>query len=170
MKTSRLVGLLVITGIAIGALLSAVLPDFGLMGLGPGGGIGNPPVTKPAANSKTSTTEPASETEAPSNTKAADEEPVSEAPPPEVVYVMIVGRNYELRRGPEGRAAYQPATLEAVVEAVQAAKGDDTGIRVWVEQKSSSRELTERALRTKLSEAGIPPDAVRWKDKPVDAE
>lgn len=162
MKTSRVVGLLVVAGIAIGAFLSAVLPDFGIPGLGSGGGIGNPPPAKPVATVSTVSDGPVESTETP---------PDEEAPPPSaVIYVMIDGRDYFLRRSPEGKAPFRPATLESVVEAAKAATGDDNGIRVRIAQKSSSRETTERALRAKLAEAGIPADAIRWKDEPVDGQ
>lgn len=157
MKTSRIVGVLVVAGIGIGAALSYLLPDFDF-GLG-SGGIGLP-TGKPEAKVVGIDASPPEETE----TKPAAE-PVT---PPAVVYVLIDGRDYLLRRGPEGKAPFKPATLEEVVEAAQTATGDDNGIRIRIAQKSSSRELTERALRAKLEEGGVPKDAIRWKDEPVD--
>jgi hypothetical protein len=165
MKTRRVVAGLVIAGIGIGALLNAVLPDFNL-GWGSGGGIGNPP----ASNTTTTAIAPVATGPISQPIKDADPSDVAgsteQVPAPKTVYVLIDGREYLLRRGSEGK--YEPATLDEVVEAAQAATGDDVGIRVRIEQKSSSRELAERALRQKLEEVGIPRDSVRWKDEPVD--
>lgn len=160
MKTGRMIGLLVLAGIAIGAVLSAVLPDFGF-GLGSGGGIGNPPGLKPAANA------PPAESPSTGPIEGATSA-TEEAAPPDVVYILIDGRNYLLRHGAADEASFQPASLDQVVQAAQAATGDDNGIRVRIAQKSSARETTERALRAKLDEAGIPGDAIRWKDEPVE--
>lgn len=160
MKTGRMIGVLVLAGIAIGAVLSAVLPDFGF-GLGSGGGIGNPPGLKPEANS------PISESPSTGPIEGATAT-TEESAPADVVYVLIDGRNYLLRRGPEDKASFQPASLDEVVQAAQAAIGDDNGIRVRIAQKSSARETTERALRARLDEAGIPGDAIRWKDEPIE--
>lgn len=160
MKTFRIVGVLVAAGIGIGALLSAYLPDFNF-GLG-ANGIGLPMGAEPAKPKTVGIDElPATDAE-------ADAEAKSAAPPPKLVSVLIDDRAYLLRRGPEGKAAYKPANLDEVIQAAQSATGDNLGIRIRIEQKSSSRELTERALRTALREAGIPNDAIRWKDEPVD--
>ncbi|MDB5339349.1 MAG: hypothetical protein JWN70_4968 [Planctomycetaceae bacterium] len=157
MKTSRVVGVLVLAGIGIGAALSYLLPDLDF-GLG-AGGIGLP-------TGKTETKVVGIEASPLEETETKPEaEPVV---PPTVVYVLIDGRDYLLRRGPEGKAAFKPATLDDVIEAAQTATGDDNGIRIRIAQKSSSRELTERALQAKLEEAGVPKDAIRWKDEPVD--
>ncbi len=167
MKTSRLVGVLVITGIGIGALLSYLLPDFGF-GLGTGGdvGIGNPPGSN-AAGTIVGTGDESSESTA--ETPTDTPESTDTAGPVATVFVMIDGREYLLRRGPEGKAPYKSARLEQVVQAAQEATGDDNGIRVRIAQRSSSRETAERALRMKLEEAGIPGDAIRWKDEPTDS-
>lgn len=177
MKTGRMVGVLVLTGIGIGALLSYVLPDFGF-GLG-SGGFGNPPAT----GSKTmvgttsdtvtdtvsdSTSGTSTETTVPVEDPSEGGESTEPTAPVATVFVLIDGREYLLRRGPEGKAPYKPADLAAVIEAAQAATGDDNGIRVRIAQKSSSRETTERALRMELEQAGIPGDAIRWKDEPTD--
>lgn len=164
MKTSRMIGVLVLAGIAIGAVLSAILPDFGF-GLGSGGGIGNPPGLKQEATSPVAESGSSVTSTAPIDDVAAATE---EVPPTDVVYVLIDKREYLLRRGPEGKASFKPASLEEVAQAAQAATGDDNGIRVRIAQKSSSRETTERALRAKLEEAGVPGDAIRWKDEPVE--
>lgn len=161
MKTMRVAGVVVVAGIGIGAALSYLFPnmDFGLGS----GGLGWPnsqPQTQVVGIEAT----PAEEAEA--DTKAKLE--AKPEPAPTVVYVLIDGREYLLRNGPEGKAAYQPATLNEVLAAAQSATGDDNGIRVRIEQKSSSRELSERSLRESLESAGIPKDAIRWKDEPVD--
>ena len=173
MKTSRLIGVLVLTAIGVGVFLGAILPDFGF-GLGSGGGLGNP---ASPANSNTGTlvgtqTDSGKAATIPvieSSTPNESAEPVEPAGPVETVFVLIDGREYLLRRGAEGQAAYKPATLDEVVQAAQAATGDDVGIRIKIAQKRSSRETTERALRSKLEEAGIPGDAIRWKDEPADS-
>ncbi len=157
MKTSRVVGVLVLAGIGIGAALSYLLPDLNF-GLG-SGGIGLP-------TGQTETKVVGIDAPAPEETDAKPE--AAPVPPPAVVYVLIDNRDYLLRRGEEGKAAFKPATLDEVVEAAQSATGDDNGIRIRIAQKSSSRELTERALRAKLEEGGVPKDAIRWKDEPVD--
>ena len=150
-----------VVGIGIGAALSYFWPnlDFGLGS----GGFGLPtglPQTQVTGIEAT----PADDAESQTKVKL-EAEPV---PAPSVVYVMIDGRDYLLRRGPEGKEPYKPATLNEVLEAAQSATGDDNGIRVRVEQKSSSRELSERSLRESFEAAGIPKDAIRWKDEPVD--
>ena len=153
MKTLRMMGVLVVAGIGIGALLNAWLPnlDFGLGA----GGLGFPSTAQP-------------ETQVVGVDEASPVEPVAEEPVAvPVIYVMIDGRDYLLRRGPEGQAAYKPTKLEDVIQAAQSSTGDDNGIRIRVEQRSNARELAERALRARLEDAGIPSDAVRWKDEPV---
>lgn len=153
MKTVRVMGVLVVAGIGIGALLNAWLPDLNF-GLG-SGGLGFPSTAQPAA-------QPTGIDEAPPAEPVAEE--LAAVP---VVYVLIDGRDYLLRRGAEGQAAYKPATLESVVQAAQSATGDDNGIRIRIEQRTNARELAERALRSRLDDAGIPSDAIRWKDEPV---
>lgn len=157
MKTLRLMGVLVVAGIGIGAALSYLLPDLDF-GLG-SGGIG-------LSTGKSETQAVGIDAAPPAETATqSTPEPVA---PPAVVYVLIDGREYLLRPGPEGKAAFKPARLEEVVEAALSATGDDNGIRIRIAQKSSSRELAERALRAKLDEAGVPKDSIRWKDEPVD--
>ncbi len=161
MKTMRVAGVVVVAGIGIGAALSYLFPNMNF-GLG-SGGLGWP-TNQPQAQVVGIEATPAEEAEAETKAKL-ETEPV---PVPQVVYILIDGREYLLRNGPGGRAAYKPATLSEVIQAAQSATGDDNGIRVRVEQKHSSKETSEQALRANLESAGIPKDAVRWKDEPVD--
>lgn len=174
MKTGRLLGLVVVAGIAIGALLSGLVPDLGSWNFG--GGKGSQDDTTTLATSKSD--EPVVADKEPAAKKLPDqpaEEPIekpldTETPPVTVVYVLIDGRNYLLRRGTEDKVPFQPASIEEVLQAAQAATGDDNGIRVRIEQKSSARETTEQELKKSLHDAGIPADSIRWKDEPVDRE
>lgn len=160
-KTLRLGGILVVAGIGIGAALSYLLPDFSF-GLGSGG------IGIPTGNTDTKTEPKVVGIDAPPAEETPAESAAEPSAAPAVIYVLLDGREYLLRRGPEGQAAFQAATLDQVIEAALTATGDDNGIRIRIAQKSSSRETSERALRTKLEEAGIPQDSIRWKDEPVD--
>jgi hypothetical protein len=166
MRKGRLVGALVLTGVAIGGLLSYLLPEFNF-GLGSGGGLGNPPAQKAETTPVSDNEKPGGAPETVAETPAETETVQQPAAPTDVIYVLIDGKNYLLRQGPEGKVPYKPATLDEIVGAAQAATGDETGIRVRVAQKSTSREITERTLRSKLEEAGIPSDSVRWPDIPL---
>ncbi len=162
MKTTRTIGLLVVTGIGIGALVSYLLPGLNF-GLGTGTaengakGTANPDAPPPGSNKPK---QPAKSRTA----TGADESGV----PAEVVFVLIEDREYLLRRGPEGQAVYESADVDMVVKAALAATGDSNGIKIRIAQKSSSRELAERQLKEKLEAAGIKKDAIRWKDEPVE--
>lgn len=169
MKTRNIVAILVLTGIGIGALLNAVLPDFTVnWGLG-----GGPETTKPTTSTPEATTETTTVTTTETTTEPPNQAPIEageQSEPVKTVFVLIDGRNYLLRRGPQGQAAFKPAELDEVVLAAEQATGDDNGIRVRVEQKSSARDTAERALREKLDAANVSGDAVLWKDRPVDIQ
>lgn len=162
MKTTRKIGLLVVTGIGIGALVSYLLP---FLNFGTGSGTGGTGTSTGANSAATAPDAPAPATKGSKNAPGAEPKPST---PAEVVYVLIDDREYLLRRGPEGQAEYQPADADTVVEAALAATGDSNGIKIRISQRSSSRELAERQLREKLEQAGIPGDAIRWKDEPVE--
>jgi hypothetical protein len=168
MKTSRAIGLTVVAGVGIAALMTYYFPDLDF-GLGAGSRLGLPlgktqtesvGIDAPDTETETQTT-----TVSDTSTEPTEPELVT---PPAVVYVIIDAREYLLRRGEEGKAAFKPANLDEVIEAAQSATGDDLGIRIRIAQRSSSRETTERALRAKLEEAGIPGDSIRWRDEPVE--
>lgn len=165
-------GILVVSGIGIGAFLSTMFPSG--FGTGQGiNGIGNPVATAPVVEGGPSAEEQPEETNsvAPVLTSETSEKEVPEEVEPIVapalVYVLIDGYDYLLRRGPEGKAPYKAASIDEVVEAAANATGDENGIRIRIARRNSARESAERALQSKLEAGGVTSEAVRWKDEPV---
>ena len=161
MKTMRMLGVMVVAGIGIGAALSYLLPDLNF-------GLGSSGIGLPTGNTDTKPETQVVGIDAASEEKSTAEADAATAAPPAVVYVLLDGREYLLRRGPEGKVPFKPVTLDEVVEAAQSATGDENGIRVRIEQKRSSRHTTQSALEGKLEAAGVPKDSIRWKDEPAD--
>jgi hypothetical protein len=173
MKTSTLAGILVLTGIGIGAFLSSILPEF-QFGTGTGWtGIGTPagkPSTKTDENGETAAKTVSEEkTETPPETTQTQPEVIpDEVPPPTMVFVVISGRHYFLRSDPDDRVNQKPATLQQVVQAVQEVPGDYNGIRVKIQQLTTAKTTALRTLLDELHKAKIPRSAIRTKDEPVE--
>lgn len=173
MKTRTVAGLLVVAGIGIGALLNSIMPD--LSGIGTGwSGIGNstakttsPEIKKSTSKDLPETSEREAEnaqTEPTGGVGGAGDAEVS----PEVIYVVISGRDYLIRKDPDDRASQRGASLQQVVTAVQEATGDENGIRVRIRQLTTGRATALRALLDELDRAKIPRSAIRTKDEPVE--
>jgi hypothetical protein len=179
MKTSTLAGILVVAGIGIGALLSNLFPAF--PGLGSGwNGFGNPPGKSPSVADSKTDKEKAAETEKQDNEPETTEttRPASfpgpaantgeSEPAPEVVYVVIKGRDYLLRKAPEDTLTQKRATLPQVIQAVQDVPGDINGVRVKILQSTTGKTTTLMALQRELAKADIPREAIRLQDQPID--
>jgi len=176
MRPTTLAGFLVVAGIGIGALLSSILPDLPF-GIGTGWmGLGN----------RSGTTKSESDTKSETDDKTkSNESPIEELPPatqktsetgvgsveiqaPPVIYVLIHGRDYLLRNGPEDKVSQRPAKLDEVIEAARQTTGDENGIRVRIYQTVSAKTLALNALLEQLEAAEIPRGAIRAPDAPLD--
>jgi len=86
----------------------------------------------------------------------------SETHNPDVLHVLIDGRNYAIVK-PEGD---KPVTLEELLEQIQHFPGDRQGTRVRVSRTPASRTTAEIQLRDALVKAGLSEDEIDWQDGP----
>lgn len=177
MRPATKVGMLVAAGIGVGAMLSAVLPELpfgnGWFGIG-NSGTANPTAIKqpaesdkadfPAPKTVKQVSDPQLEEEAPAPTARPIEATVDA---PEVVYVIIKGRDYFVRKEPEDQKSETYKKLPEVIAAARTATGDENGVRVRIYQTTSAKTMTLQALKDQLDVAKIPRSAIRERDEPL---
>jgi hypothetical protein len=160
MKKRTIATALIAGGVAVGVYVSGWLPKLGNGELGLGGGAPAPQEqhaaepSPPAAAAKPQS--PAESVDAPHESGAGPREFR-----PDVLHVLIDGRQYLVRKPADGGEEYQPATLDEVVELAQATPGDEDGIRVRINRRGSARATAEIALRDRFTAAGLPPESIR---------
>ena len=94
-------------------------------------------------------------------TEPANQEDLNSIPVSNVVRVLI--DNYQfLLRGEKGDAKTVPVDLKKLMELVQAAEGDEDGIRLKIYRNDSTRASSEEKLKQALAEAGVADTAVFW--------
>ena len=184
MRPTTLMGILVVAGIGIGAMLSSILPD--LPGWGSGSNLGMPggdtaktgsdPQDKQEKTATSQVESKAPPAVSPSHTEvhpignepdASGTTDQAEYEPQPTVYVVVNGRDYLLRKGPEDRSSQKPATLQDVVAAAKLATGDENGVRVRIFETKTARTTATNALLDHLAEANIPRDVIRHRDEPL---
>jgi len=169
--------MLVAAGIGVGAMLSAVLPELpfgdGWFGIG-NSGTANPTATnQPAESDKADfpvpkTVKHVSDPQQQDNTSKQDGRPIeSTVDVPEVVYVVIKGRDYFVRKDPENIASETRKKLPEIIAAARTATGDENGVRVRIYQTTSAKTMTLQALKDQLDVAKIPRSAIRERDEPL---
>lgn len=152
MKMRTIVGGAVVVAFVAGGYLGGWFPKFGT-----GSGFGTGKGESGSGNDGNSNTGHRVTT-ASHKSKSRSSESFN----PDVLHVLIDGRNYAIVK-PEGD---KPVSLEELLEQVQHFAGDRQGTRVRVSRTPSSRTTAEIQLRDSLVKAGLSEDEIDWQDGP----
>lgn len=151
----RGLGVIVAIAIAIGIWLGGLFKNIGF-DTGTGGGTVTPLVSSDSQTSLKDSPQPSSE-------ESEDSDKPNVVGTQEVVVVIIDDRSYFLRA--DIGVTETRVSLDALIELVKNAQGNEDEIRLRVFRRNSARASTENALKQALSDSQIPSAAVQWVDE-----
>ena len=153
-------------GLIAGIYFSDLLPHMGSgIGLGTGGDgiLGKPDtqnVSVNAGNEAKSAATSKGEGDPADQSKELKPQRTDEAPPDDVLTILVEDRHYAVWRKTRKGNGYFPAELEKVVALALKAEPNDDGVRVRIIRSKSARVTAWKALQEGLVQAGVPAEAI----------
>ncbi len=98
------------------------------------------------------------------NSPPSEPQEMENIKPVSVVSVRIDGQDYEVENSKGSSADFAAIDLDSLMQLIEAAPGDENGLRVRIARQKSSRVSAEKALEKALEEVGLNEEQVLWYD------
>ena len=149
-------------GLIAGIYFSDLLPHLGSgIGLGTGGdGMSGKPDTQNVSVTAGDEAKSKDESDSADHSKELKPQRTDEAPPDDVLTILVEDRHYAVWRMTRKGNGYFPAELEKVVALALKAEPNDDGVRVRIIRSKSARVTAWKALQEGLVQAGVPAEAI----------
>ncbi len=154
-------------GLIAGIYLSGKLPHMGSgFGLGTGGDsvIGQPDASQVAVKDGDVAQVSASSEDDPgehdSIAKSIKPLRTEEAPPDDLLTILVEDRHYSVWRKTRKASGYVPAELDDLVRLALKTPPNDDGLRVRILRSKSARVTAWKSLQTELVKAGVPAESI----------
>ena len=154
-------------GVIAGIYLSGKLPHMGSgFGLGTGGDsvIGQPDTSQVAVKAgdaaKSSASSEDDHGERDLTAKPIKPLRTEEAPPDDVLTILVEDRHYAVWRKTRKGNGYFPAELDDVIRMALKTPPNDDGLRVRIVRSTSARVTAWKSLQTELVKAGVPAESI----------